>query len=164
MNNLKVMVIALTSLLHVRLGIQIPESEKFLLAESEIQDWGVKKQESCARESGIPITIGIQVPLKNNLESSTWNPESGIHSVESRVQDFLGSPYTGRNSRGDKWYNLFSTSLLSRSEKKHYSLRCRERACRSKPEKMTLVFHHWVYCQAIFLSIYSMESGFLKVS
>ena len=26
----------------------------------------------------------------------TWNPESGIHSVESGIQDSLGLPYMGR--------------------------------------------------------------------
>ena len=40
------------------------------------------------KESGIPPTIGIRNP------SSTYQ-ESGIHGVESRVQDCLGFPYVG---------------------------------------------------------------------
>ena len=52
--------------------IRIPELRRFLPVESGMQ-------EIFLLESGIPV------PLTKNLESSTWNPESGIHSVESRI-------------------------------------------------------------------------------
>ena len=58
--------------------------------------------ESCVLEStiqlkecGIPITIGIQNPSSTE---KYWNPvpESEIHSVESRIQDFPGFLFMGR--------------------------------------------------------------------
>ena len=36
-----------------------------------------------------PPLFGIRNPLR-------WNPESGIHSMESRIQDCPGFPYMGR--------------------------------------------------------------------
>ena len=57
-------------------GIRIPESETFLLVESGIQ----------LKESAIPLTIesGFQVLL---IRSGIQCLESGIHAVESRIQD-----------------------------------------------------------------------------
>ena len=66
-------------------GIQIPESGKILLMESGIQ----------LKEYGIPLKIVIQNPSSTD---KYWNPylESGIHSVESRIQDCPGFPYIGK--------------------------------------------------------------------
>ena len=57
-------------------GIRIPESETFLPVESGIQ----------LKESAIPLTIesGFQVLL---IRSGIQCLESGIHAVESRIQD-----------------------------------------------------------------------------
>ena len=44
-------------------------------------------------ESGIPLKIGIRNPLSStDRESGIQYLESGIHSVESRIQDCLTSP------------------------------------------------------------------------
>ena len=43
-----------------------------------------------------PALFGIWNPLCWNPESSTRNPESGIHIMESRIQDCPGFPYMGR--------------------------------------------------------------------
>ena len=53
------------------------------------------------KESRIPleIWIRIQVHPTNKLESSTWNPESGIQCLESRIQDCLGFPFMGRQTQ-----------------------------------------------------------------
>ena len=94
-------------------GLRIPESGKILLMESGIQ----------LKESGIPLTIGIQdptdkhwnrvpglsgvqlkesgIPLKIGIHNPTdkhWNRylESGIDGVESRIQDHPGFSYMGR--------------------------------------------------------------------
>ena len=50
------------------------ESENVLLVEPGIQ----------LKESGIPPTIGIRT------KTGIQNPESRIHGMESRIQDFLG--------------------------------------------------------------------------
>ena len=45
------------------------------------------------KESGIPLTIGIQHPSSTD---KYWNPlESGILRMESRIQDCPGLPYMG---------------------------------------------------------------------
>ena len=65
--------------------IQIAESERFLLVESGIQ----------LKQSGIRLTIGIQVPL---TKTGIQYLESGIHGVESRIQEcprFRDSSETG---------------------------------------------------------------------
>ena len=51
---------------------------KFLLVESGIQ----------LKESRIPLKVGIRNP-------SSTDKQSGIHAVESRIQDCLGLPYMG---------------------------------------------------------------------
>ena len=48
------------------------------------------------KESGILLTIGIGQPRSTDKESGFWCLESGIHSVESRIQDCLGLPYIVR--------------------------------------------------------------------
>ena len=47
------------------------------------------------KESGIPLTMGMQNPSSTD---EGWDPvpESGIHSVTSRVQDCLEFPYMAR--------------------------------------------------------------------
>ena len=64
-------------------GIQIPESGNFCLwnLESWVLESGIK-----LNKSGIPLMID-------------WNPESGIHDVESRIQYCLGFSYVGRDIR-----------------------------------------------------------------
>ena len=62
------------------------ESQKILLMESGIQ----------IKESGIPITIGIQNSTVLQKNTGIQYLESGIHSVESRIQDCAGLfPYKG---------------------------------------------------------------------
>ena len=63
----------------------IPESGKFLLVESGI--WSLKSGIQL-KESGIPLTIGIQTPEFHwqRLESSTCSPESTASNLESRIQ------------------------------------------------------------------------------
>ena len=50
-------------------------------------------------ESGIPLTLGIQVPLTKNSKSNTWNPESKIQ--DSRF------PFMRRSSHITNFYGLF---------------------------------------------------------
>ena len=85
---------------HVRKGIRILESRKFFLLASGI--WEIF---ACGiLNPGIRnLAQGIQNPVNdynpnlsstdNDLKSSIWN--SGIHGVESRIQDCLASPYMG---------------------------------------------------------------------
>ena len=59
----------------------------------------VRESGKCLRvESGIPLRIGIQ---NQSSTEKHWNPfqylESGIHGVESRIQDCLGFSYTKTN-------------------------------------------------------------------
>ena len=72
-------------------GIRIPESRNFCQwnTESLGLESGIQLQ-----ETGTPLTIGIRNPSSTgkDLESSNWNPESGIHGAESRIHDCLGSP------------------------------------------------------------------------
>ena len=66
-------------------GVGIPESGKFFLVESGILDFGIQKK---LKESGIK-------------ECGIMYLESGIHGVESRIQDFKFP---------DKWRNLWDIS------------------------------------------------------
>ena len=76
--------------------IRIPESEKFCLWNPEssenlfVGNWESGIQ---LKKSGIPLTIKIRNPSSTNKESEIYCPESGIHSVESRIQDCLAFPY-----------------------------------------------------------------------
>ena len=45
------------------------------------------------KKSGIPLTIEIRNPSSTNKESENYCLESGIHIVESRIQDCLVFPY-----------------------------------------------------------------------
>ena len=69
--------------LHIR-DLWIQSSSKSL-------SWNL---ESGALESGIPLTIGIRNPSFTEKESGIQFLESGIHGVESRIQDCPGFPYT----------------------------------------------------------------------
>ena len=63
-----------------------PESQRILLMESGIQ----------IKESGNPITIGIQNSTVLQENTGIQYLESGIHSVESRIQYCAGLfPYMG---------------------------------------------------------------------
>ena len=55
-----------------------------------------KFQGSGALESGIPLTIGIGNPSSTYKEPGFGAWKSGIHCVESRIQDCLGFPCMGR--------------------------------------------------------------------
>ena len=44
----------------------------------------------------MPLTIGIRNPSYTYKESETQPLESGIHGLESRIQDCLRLPYMGR--------------------------------------------------------------------
>ena len=78
-------------------GIQIQPSNLFLYNWKPCT-W---KSGIQLKKSGIPITIEIRNPSPTNKESEIYCLESGIHSVESRIQDCLGFPYimwhTSRN-------------------------------------------------------------------
>ena len=52
-----------------------------------------KFQGSGALESGIPLTIGIGNPSSTYKEPGFGAWKSGIHCVESRIQDCLGFPW-----------------------------------------------------------------------
>ena len=69
-----------------------PEPGKYFLVESGIMGFGIRNTDQ-----------GIRNPTKDWNPSSTdkdWNPgqflQFGVHSVESRIQDYLGFPYMGR--------------------------------------------------------------------
>ena len=81
--------------------IRIPESGKFCLWNPESSEnlfVGNWKSRTWAfgiqlKKSRIPLTIKIRNPSSTNKESEIYCPESGIHSVESRIQDCLAFPY-----------------------------------------------------------------------
>lgn len=78
--------------------ILIPYSAKFLQVES-----GTLGLESVIqhKETGIPLTIGIRL-------SSSTDKKSGIHSVQSRIQDFHESYFT--------WGELRRSILVDKDE------------------------------------------------
>ena len=66
------------------------------------------------KKSGIPLTIGIRNPNSTNKESTIQYLESGICSVESRIQDCLGFPYGGLSgSKFSFLVLLFGYDILS---------------------------------------------------
>ena len=88
------------------------ESVKFLLVES-----GILRALECEiqlNESGILLRIGIQskVPLE---KTGIKCLESGIHVVESIIQDCLGFPYMRRKAANVKNYCLRIYEKLLRS-------------------------------------------------
>ena len=71
-------------------GFQIPETGKFWLVESGIQQVFVVESgilgfgtQNIHPESHKRLESGIQVPLTKNPESSSWNPESIAWNPES---------------------------------------------------------------------------------
>ena len=76
-----------------RKRIRIAESSKFLLEnpKSWAEESGIQLKDSGIQQR---LGSGIQFALTKNPESSTW--ESGIHGVESRIQDCFGFPNMGR--------------------------------------------------------------------
>ena len=71
-----------------------------------------------------PQKVGIQNPSSTDKD---WNPplQSGIHSVESRIQDCPGFPYVGRQKDvGLKRQRFVRTPL--QSDLKSNNMRCRE--------------------------------------
>ena len=86
--------------------IGIPVSGKFLLVESRIREnqesWVVESGIQL-RESGIPLTIGIQNPSSTD---KYWNPVPGIRDPRRGVQ----------NSRLS-WISLHGASYLRRAHR-----------------------------------------------
>ena len=72
----------------------ISESGKSLPVESGIQE--IFLVEFQILGFGIPITIWIRIRNSTDKESGIQFLESGIHDVESRIQDCPGFPYNGR--------------------------------------------------------------------
>ena len=73
---------------------KIRNLRKILLAKSRIM--GFELESGIHRwESEIPLTIVIQNPLPLT-ETEIQYLKSGIHAVESRIQDYLGFTYMGR--------------------------------------------------------------------
>ena len=71
-----------------------PESRKILRIESEMLDFGIRNAAQGIRNPTSKLESRIQVLLtKTGIEYL----ESGIHSVESTIQDCLGFPHMGRN-------------------------------------------------------------------
>ena len=68
-----------------------PESAKFLLVESGILGFGIWNTAQGIRN--LKAIFGIR-----KLSSRSQYLESGLHGVESRIQDCLGFPYMGRLS------------------------------------------------------------------
>ena len=64
-------------------------------------DSGIQLLESGTQlqESGILLAIGIRNPSSIDKESGIQFLKSRIHSVESRIKDFLGLPYMGRDEQ-----------------------------------------------------------------
>ena len=90
---------------HVRLsGFQNPGDLCLWNPKSqEIFACGIRNPESSAlksvmqlKKSKIPLTTGIQNTSSADKESGIQYPESGIDSVESRIQDCPGLPYMVR--------------------------------------------------------------------
>ena len=83
---------------------RIMESGKFFLVETGI--WEIFLVESGLLGFGIWNTPqGILIPLRiesstiKDPDSSTRNPESRIHALEFRIQDYLGFPYMGGKTK-----------------------------------------------------------------
>ena len=74
--------------------IQNPENFGSLNLESWALESGIQH-----KESGILLTIRIRNPKSIDRESVIQYFESGIHPVESRIQDYLGLLYMGRKER-----------------------------------------------------------------
>ena len=71
-----------------------PESRKILRIESEMLDFGIRNTAQGIRNPTSKLESTIQVLLtKTGIEYL----ESGIHSVESTIQDCLGFPHMDRN-------------------------------------------------------------------
>ena len=62
--------------------------------ESEMLDFGIRNTAQGIRNPTNNWESRIQVPL---TETGIEYLESGIHSVESTIQDSLGFPHMGRN-------------------------------------------------------------------
>ena len=87
-------------------GIWNPRKFCFWNPESSVLESGIQ-----IKESGIPITIGIQNSTVLQKNTGIQYLESAIHSVESRIQDCAGLfPYMG-------WrisiYNYIHTEIYS---------------------------------------------------
>ena len=81
-----------------------PESWKFVSWNREF--WALQSGIQL-KESGIPLKIAIRNP-------SSTDKESGIHGVESRIQDFLTFRYIGRNGKMAVWTHFQLMTLECR--------------------------------------------------
>ena len=75
------------------------ESGKFLLVEFE--EFLALESGLRLKESGIPLTTGIQHPRFHRHKIGGQFLESGILSVEFKIQDCLVLPYIGREWAGE---------------------------------------------------------------
>ena len=114
---------------------QNPESRKFLLVESWIQEifasrilnpgkfclcnpelWTLKSRQRL-KDSKVPVTIGIRDPSFTDKESGIQYLESGIHNEESVIQDCLGFPYIRWNTNKTSFiYVILLTSRRRRAQ------------------------------------------------
>ena len=87
-------------------GIRNPRKFCLWNPESWVLESGIQ-----IKESGIPITIGIQNSTVLQKNTGIQYLESGIHSVESRIQDCAGLfPYMGWTM---SMYNYIRTEIYS---------------------------------------------------
>ena len=87
-------------------GIRNPRKFCLWNPESWVLESGIQ-----IKESGIPITIGIQNSTVLQKNTGIQYLESGIHSVESRIQDCAGLfPYMGWRM---SIYNYIHTEIYS---------------------------------------------------
>ena len=87
-------------------GIRNPRTFCLWNPESWVLESGIQ-----IKESGIPITIGIQNSTVLQKNTGIQYLESGIHSVESRIQDCAGLfPYMGWRM---SIYNYIHTEIYS---------------------------------------------------
>ena len=79
------------------------------------ESWALKSRKQL-KESGIPLTIGIQNPSFTDKESRIQCLESEIHSEESVTQDCLGFPYIRWNTNKTSFiYVILLTTSRRRS-------------------------------------------------
>ena len=92
-----------------------PRIREIFLVEFGILGFGIQIQ---LKESGIPLTIGIQSPNFTDKESGIQFLESGIHDVESRIEDCPGFPHMGR------YIALGKEKLASKHEEIKFPTKC----------------------------------------
>ena len=74
------------------LCLQNPKSQEIFACGIRNPESSVLKSVIQLKKSKIPLTTGIQNTISADKESGIQYPEFGIDSVESRIQDCIGSP------------------------------------------------------------------------